>query len=110
VPGGWCGFLLASVAKAPAPAESGSDIRTSAGNPSRLFAVGNGGRFIDGQSGVALISCTVCGGVLQSWQEPRLRVYRLAVAPELKYPHVPAPPSPMPIAAASFQNGYSETV
>jgi hypothetical protein len=83
---------------------------TSAGNPSRLSAVGNGGRFIDGHSGVALISCTVCGGVLQSWQEPKLRVYRMAVAPELKYPHVPAPPSPMPIAAASFQNGYSETV
>jgi hypothetical protein len=54
--------------------------------------------------------CTVCGGVLESWQEHRLRVYRLALAPERKYPNVPAPPSPMFNAPASFRNGYSETV
>ncbi len=62
----------------------------------------------EGSPGRAL--CTVCGGVLESWQEPKLRVYRLVLAPELKYPHVPAPPSPMPVAPAAFQKDYWETV
>jgi len=39
--------------------------------------------------------CTVCGSFLESWQEPRLRAYRLVLSPELKYPRIPAPPSPL---------------
>ena len=36
--------------------------------------------------------CSVCGGLLASWQEPRLRAYRLILAPEHKYSNVPVPP------------------
>ncbi|MGB6400239.1 MAG: zinc-ribbon domain-containing protein [Bradyrhizobium sp.] len=39
-------------------------------------------------------TCSVCGGVLASWPEPRLRAYRLVLPPEHKYPSVPVPPSP----------------
>ncbi|SHI14870.1 hypothetical protein [Bradyrhizobium erythrophlei] len=39
--------------------------------------------------------CTVCGAVLASWREPKLRAYRLVLSPELKYPRIPAPPSPV---------------
>jgi hypothetical protein len=52
--------------------------------------------------------CTVCGAVLACWQEPKLRAYRLVLSPELKYPHIPAPPSPVTLSQA--QKGYSETV
>lgn len=38
--------------------------------------------------------CTVCGELLASWQEPKLRAYRLILSPELKYSRVPVPPSP----------------
>jgi len=38
--------------------------------------------------------CSICGELLASWQEPRMRAYRLEVPPELKYPSVEAPPSP----------------
>ena len=40
------------------------------------------------------VECTVCGKVLDSWQQPRLKAYRLVLAPEHKYPRIPAPPSP----------------
>jgi hypothetical protein len=39
--------------------------------------------------------CTVCGALLASWQEPKLRAYRLILPPEHKYSNVPVPPSPM---------------
>jgi hypothetical protein len=45
------------------------------------------------------VECTVCGHFMESWQEPRLRAYRLVLSPELKYPRVPAPPSPGPLYA-----------
>jgi predicted Zn finger-like uncharacterized protein len=40
------------------------------------------------------VQCTVCGKVLDSWQQPRLKAYRLVLAPEHKYPRIPTPPSP----------------
>jgi len=39
--------------------------------------------------------CRICGGLLASWQEPKLRAYRLILQPEHKYSNVPVPPSPM---------------
>jgi uncharacterized Zn finger protein len=39
--------------------------------------------------------CSVCGGLLASWQEPKLRAYRLILAPAHKYSNVPVPPSPV---------------
>jgi hypothetical protein len=54
--------------------------------------------------------CTVCGRVLDSWQEPKLRAYRLVLAPEYKYPRIPAPPSPGLYRANPISAGYSETV
>jgi hypothetical protein len=53
----------------------------------------------EGRSGRA--ECVVCGKVLQSWQEPRLRAYRLVMPLELKYKPIPAPPSPSPAASPS---------
>ena len=38
--------------------------------------------------------CTICGRLLASWEEPRLRAYRLTLAPDHKYPRIPVPPSP----------------
>jgi hypothetical protein len=38
--------------------------------------------------------CTVCGKLLESWQAPKLRAYRLVMSPERKYRHIPAPPPP----------------
>src|SRR5665647_230651 len=40
--------------------------------------------------------CTVCGKLLESWQAPKLRAYRLVMSLEHKYRHCPAPPSPTP--------------
>ena len=40
--------------------------------------------------------CIVCGGFLESWDEPHLRVYRLTLSSERKYPIVPLPPPPAP--------------
>jgi hypothetical protein len=57
---------------------------------------------MEGSPGRAI--CTVCGGVLASWQEPKLRVYRLALAPELKYPRVPTPPSLHNSRPPNFEN------
>jgi hypothetical protein len=39
--------------------------------------------------------CRVCGGLLASWQEPKLRAYRLILRPEHIYSNVPVPPSPV---------------
>jgi hypothetical protein len=36
--------------------------------------------------------CAVCGAVLASWQEPKLRAYRLMSPAGHKYPRVPTPP------------------
>ncbi|SHG52468.1 hypothetical protein SAMN05444169_2878 [Bradyrhizobium erythrophlei] len=38
--------------------------------------------------------CSVCGELLESWQTPKLKAYRLVLSPEHKYRHIPAPPSP----------------
>jgi hypothetical protein len=46
----------------------------------------------EGGSGKA--ECAVCGGLLESWRDRRLRAYRLVLSAEHKYPHIPAPPSP----------------
>jgi hypothetical protein len=40
--------------------------------------------------------CAVCGGLLEAWQESKMKAYRLVLAPEHKYPYIPAPPSPLP--------------
>jgi hypothetical protein len=39
--------------------------------------------------------CTVCGNFLESWQEPRLRAYRLVMPLKQKYKPIPASPSPV---------------
>jgi uncharacterized Zn finger protein len=38
--------------------------------------------------------CTVCGELLASWQEPKLKAFRLILPPEHKYSTVPVPPPP----------------
>jgi hypothetical protein len=54
--------------------------------------------------------CAVCGRVLDSWREPKLKAYRLVLPPEHKYPRIPAPPSPGRYRAGRISAGYSETV
>jgi uncharacterized Zn finger protein len=39
--------------------------------------------------------CSVCGGLLDSWQAPKMIAYRLVSPAEHKYSRVPVPPSPM---------------
>jgi zinc-ribbon domain len=39
--------------------------------------------------------CSVCGELLASWQEPKLKAYRLILPPQHKYPTVPVPPPPL---------------
>jgi predicted Zn finger-like uncharacterized protein len=39
-------------------------------------------------------NCAVCGALLAAWQEPRMRAYRLEMAPELRYARVQPPPPP----------------
>jgi hypothetical protein len=38
--------------------------------------------------------CSICGNLIASWQEPKLRAYRLVMTPERKYSNVPVPPPP----------------
>jgi len=46
--------------------------------------------------------CTVCGKHLESWQEPKLRAYRLVMSLEHKYKPIPVPPSALsPITSPS---------
>jgi predicted Zn finger-like uncharacterized protein len=40
------------------------------------------------------VRCTVCGAVLASWREPRLRAYRLVMPIEHKYWRIPEAPPP----------------
>jgi uncharacterized Zn finger protein len=40
------------------------------------------------------VECAVCTSLLDSWQEPRIKVHRLVLSGERKYHRVPAPPSP----------------
>jgi hypothetical protein len=47
---------------------------------------------VPGRPGQA--ECGVCGALLESWQEPKMKAYRLVLAPEHKYPRVAVPPSP----------------
>jgi uncharacterized Zn finger protein len=39
--------------------------------------------------------CTICGELLASWEEPKLRAYRLILPSEHKYSSVRVPPSPV---------------
>jgi uncharacterized Zn finger protein len=41
------------------------------------------------------VECNVCGELLDSWETPKLRAYRLVLSPERKYRHIVAPPSPL---------------
>jgi hypothetical protein len=38
--------------------------------------------------------CAVCGQLLESWQDGKLKAFRLVLSPEHKYRPVAAPPSP----------------
>jgi hypothetical protein len=38
--------------------------------------------------------CSSCGKLLEQWDEPKLRVYRLTLAPERLYQTPHPPPSP----------------
>src|ERR1700682_5226331 len=57
-------------------------------------------RRVSAQGSPGRAECVVCGGLLESWQEPRMKAYRLVLAPEHKYPRIPAPPSSRPSIAA----------
>jgi len=39
------------------------------------------------------VVCTVCSALLDSWQEPKMKVHRLVLSGERKYHRVPVPPS-----------------
>jgi len=39
--------------------------------------------------------CAVCGQLLESWQDGKLKAFRLVLSPEHKYRPVAAPPSPI---------------
>jgi uncharacterized Zn finger protein len=41
------------------------------------------------------VECSLCGELLDSWETPKLRAYRLVLSPERKYRHIVAPPSPL---------------
>jgi hypothetical protein len=56
------------------------------------------------------VDCSVCGRVLDSWQEPKLRAYRLVLSPEHKYPRIPVPPSPGLYRSGLISADYWETV
>jgi uncharacterized Zn finger protein len=47
---------------------------------------------VQGRPGRAF--CRVCGALLASWEEPKLRAYRLILPPRHKYSNVPLPPPP----------------
>jgi hypothetical protein len=39
-------------------------------------------------------ACSACGELIESWDEPKKRAYRLIIAPERMYAHPHVPPSP----------------
>jgi hypothetical protein len=49
---------------------------------------------VSAEGGAGQAECAVCGGLLQSWPDRKMRAYRLVLSAEHKYPRVPAPPSP----------------
>ncbi|CAN7583413.1 hypothetical protein LJR220_005348 [Bradyrhizobium sp. LjRoot220] len=49
--------------------------------------------------GPGRVECTVCGQLLDNWQDPKLRAYRLVLSSEHKYRHIAAPPSPIRVTA-----------
>jgi len=49
---------------------------------------------ISAQGSPGRAECSVCGALLESWDEPRIKAYRLVLAPEHKYPRVTVPPPP----------------
>jgi uncharacterized Zn finger protein len=55
---------------------------------------------ISAQGNPGRVECSVCGGLLDSWETPKLRAYRLVLSPESKYRHIAAPPSPLPSIVA----------
>jgi hypothetical protein len=48
---------------------------------------------VSAAGGPGRAECSVCGGLLESWQDPKLKAYRLILAPEYRYRHVAKPPS-----------------
>jgi hypothetical protein len=53
---------------------------------------------LSGQAGE--FACMCCGVVLESWNEPRRRAYRLVTSTERLYVHPKPPPSPWRASAA----------
>jgi uncharacterized Zn finger protein len=49
---------------------------------------------ISAQGSPGRAECSVCGALLEAWQQPKMKAYRLILAPEHKYPRVQTPPSP----------------
>jgi hypothetical protein len=41
--------------------------------------------------------CAVCGKLLESWEKPQLKAYRLVIPLEQKFKFIAVPPSPDPI-------------
>jgi hypothetical protein len=39
------------------------------------------------------IECGVCNGLLESWQEPKVKAHRLVLPADRKHQRVPTPPS-----------------
>lgn len=47
---------------------------------------------LDGAAGQFI--CSSCGALVETWDQPKMRVYRLIIAPEGLYQHPKPPPSP----------------
>jgi DNA-directed RNA polymerase subunit RPC12/RpoP len=41
-----------------------------------------------------LQKCSGCGAIVASWSDRKLKVFKLEMRPERRYPRVPVPPSP----------------
>ena len=39
------------------------------------------------------VKCVMCGKLLATWQDPKLRAFRLVMSPEHRYARFPASPS-----------------
>ena len=40
------------------------------------------------------VNCAMCGSLLDRWDTPRLRAFRLVMSPAHQYARVPVPPAP----------------
>lgn len=47
---------------------------------------------LDGEIGQFF--CSSCGKLVEAWDEPKMRAYRLVMAPDRLYQHLTPPPSP----------------